>query len=146
MKETIKLSEIVKGIELENISTSLLSDQKVNHLKTGENINLSLNFGLKKDDPQKTENGFTINPNFKLIAQDKDGKEYFIHESRLNIVIKSSQETYNLIWENNNKNEFLSKYLTPIIWPYIRQQVQDGLLRVGMPIFSLPFEFSKLPI
>ena len=81
-----------------------------------------------------------IQPYFEISILD-DKKVLYSHNTTVEIDFQIIDfPSFSKYWENDDiKTLFFKKQIKKLIWPILRQQVLDGMSRVGLPSVTLPF-------
>ena len=108
---------------------------------TGKELNLAWNQAFTEGDPIKhEENQLLIRPRYEFTVS-LEGTVIFSHVSIFVILFGvQNQETVDTAFSSPEvKNVFYEKQIMKTMWPLLRQQVLDGMSRLGLPSIPLPW-------
>ena len=133
--------ELIKTIDLNVIQPLKVEYERKNDISQTDN-NINLHWSMKFP-----ENTFEIIDNkllqlYPMFEVDISCKDKVIYSHRAIIGISFEINDFSLFekkWKDEKIQEiFRNKQVLKLVWPFFRQQVSDGLSRVGLPTIALP--------
>ena len=106
-----------------------------------QEFNLSWSQAFAEDDPMMAgENQMMIRPRYEFKATI-GGEPLFSHTSVFGILfgIQNREAVEKALESATVKNAFFEKQIMKTMWPILRQQVLDGMSRLGLPAIPLPW-------
>jgi hypothetical protein len=110
-------------------------------IQPGSEIKINWNQIFASDD-QILQNPSTLllRPKY-TVAMFMGEKELYSHEATIIIAFSViDQSAFEKAWENDEARKiFHEKQIMKTLWPILRQQVLDGMTRLGLPGIPLPW-------
>jgi hypothetical protein len=107
----------------------------------GQEISITWSQAYHRDDPQiDEEKKLIVHPRFELsVSAGKQPVYEQVSAFRVIFEIRD-RAIFGRTWADENvKKVFLEKQVMKTIWPFFRQQVMDGMTRVGLKPVTLPW-------
>ncbi len=104
-------------------------------------VKISWNQSFRKDDPLISEsNRILFRPKYDLLVA-LDEQVLYKHRTMFAILFEIKVRTdFDDCWASEEvRQAFQEKQITRTLWPFLRQQVADGMTRLGMPSVVLPW-------
>lgn len=114
------------------------SDEQVH---PGSEIKISWNQIFSSDDPiSQAPDVLIFRPKY-TVTMLMDEKEFYYHETIIIISFSIIDKlSFEKAWENDEARKiFHEKQIFKTLWPILRQQVLDGMTRLGLPGIPLPW-------
>jgi hypothetical protein len=143
-EESARFKGLISGLQLIQIQPlSIHSDKPVfGAISPGnQELTLSWNQAFAVDDPMKIgDSQLMLRPRYEFNA--KLGEEQlFTHTSIFGILfgIRDRDAVDKALGTETVKKVFFEKQIMKTMWPILRQQILDGMSRLGLPTIPLPW-------
>jgi ASC-1-like (ASCH) protein len=136
-----RFHQFISTLSLQDISIIQLHSERSGELPP-HNIEVQLEWKqmLADGDPLKLiPETRVFRPKYELSI--KQGKDLLFRQTSVFVMVFSLKDAtlFEESWKDEElKKIFIEKQLRRIIWPLFRQQVHDGMSRLGMPPIPLP--------
>ncbi len=141
MSETLneRLTQLIVSLDLQEIvPVELYSARLGEGIAHNEELEMNITLAFADGDPVKNENRIVFRPKYEILVQKKS-VGIFKHITKFLIVfeIKAISE-WERLWPDTELQEiFKSRQINKLLWPLFRQQVIDGMTRVGLQPITL---------
>ena len=137
-----RLRRLLSTLSLKDISIMQLHSDRLGDLAPPQGIEVQLEWKqvLADGDP------FTMNPETRVFRPKyeltiKQGENLFFRQTSVFVMAFSLKDAavFDEFWTDEELRKiFIEKQLRRILWPLFRQQVHDGMSRLGMSPIVLP--------
>lgn len=139
-------SSLMHSISLADIAVVGLTSKKTGNPVTGEEVKLNWSQSLADGSPEKLPNSlllFRLKYDADVVQKDAS---VFVHSSEFGVAFKlDDEEAFDSCWANQELHQvFLNQQMTTTVWPVFRQNVLDGMSRLGMKPITLPWLFKEI--
>lgn len=137
-----RLHRLLSTLSLKDITIMQLHSDRLGDLPPSQSIEVQLEWKqmLADGDPLKLiPETRVFRPKYELSI--KQGKDLLFRQTSVFVMVFSLKDAtlFEESWKDEElKKIFIEKQLRRIIWPLFRQQVHDGMSRLGMPPIPLP--------
>ena len=130
-----------------SLSLTVIQPTKVEYERLGnpplEKANIQINWKMiyPKDESFKVENNvLQLAPMFE-ISFVCNGETFYSHKSIFIVLLTiKDKEIFESLWANDElQKTFKEKQIRNTLWPIVRQHVLDGMSRLALPPFPLPW-------
>jgi hypothetical protein len=135
-----KFLKLIKSLKLQKIQPISIHSDLLGDMSNSESeLNLSFTQAFHNDDPIMDKSEILLfRPKYELNISFKD-KPLFKQVS-LFLVFFDKPEVFLESWKDEElKKIFKEKQIQKILWPFFRQNVHDGMSRLGIMPITLPW-------
>lgn len=143
-EELLRFKGLITSLQLIQIQPLIIHSERQGSgafSPGNQELTLSWNQAFAEDDPVKTgDSQIMLRPRYEFNA--KFGEElYFKHTSVFSILfgIQDREAVDKALGSETVRKVFFEKQIMKTMWPILRQQVLDGMSRVGLPAITLPW-------
>jgi hypothetical protein len=135
---------IISGVQLLQIQPVSIHSEKSTFgtIPPGnKELTLSWNQAFAEDDPMKVgDNQIMLRPRYEFMAT-LGGDTLFSHTSVFGVLfsIQNREAVDKALASETVKKVFFEKQIMKTMWPILRQQILDGMSRLGLPAIPLPW-------
>ena len=131
----------IKSISLETIQPmEIIASRRGDFKDDKESVEIKFNLAYPGDSGLDITQKLLLRPIFEVFfSQDKT--DFYYHKVTFVVVINITNKTvFEETWnENDVKQRFMEHQIKKTLWPILRQQVLDGMSRLGLPSIPLPW-------
>lgn len=135
--------DLISIIDLKNIKPLVFSCERLGNIEKHESdIETSISYGCKKDDPVFVENKKMIcSPKLEFLLSSSKNNKIFHQISIYELVFEISDfDKFLQLWGDEKLRDiFMQQQIKKTVWPFFRQNIIDGLTRLCLPPISLPW-------
>lgn len=135
---------LISSVRLIHIEpVSIHSDKTISGALPPGSTELTLNWNqaFAEDDSMKVSgNQIMLSPRYEFTAS-LSGKPLFSHTSVFVVIfgVQNNEAVDNALASEPVKKVFFEKQIMKTMWPILRQQILDGMSRLGLPAIPLPW-------
>ena len=137
-----RFTRLIKSLSLSDIRPMELQSQRLGDLPPqGLEVQMQWNQAFADGDP------VTVSPEAQVFRPKyefsvKHGENQIFHQVSKFVLVFSVTDpaAFNELWSDEElRKTFMTKQIQKTIWPLFRQQVHDGMSRLGMQPIPLPW-------
>lgn len=119
----------------------LLSERHPVSLPDKAELQLNWAQSFPDDDPLSLDDGQLLFRRKYNVTIAFQGETVFSHESIFQIGFDvNDKSAFDTAWKNEDARKvFNEKQIVKTLWPFVRQEAWDGMTRLGLPGFPLPW-------
>lgn len=133
---------LIANLQLAGIQPSKLTSER-HPVQLPKNAQLQLNWaqGFADDDPARPDPGHLYFRPKYLVTVTYQDVTIFSHESVFQIAFNLKDgAAFEEAWKNEDARKvFHERQIMKTLWPFVRQEALDGMTRLGLPGFPLPW-------
>lgn len=134
---------IIENLQLQTILPLSLHFDRTGQLMVQQEMDIAISWSqaFQPTDPERHANGsLAFNPRY-TVELSCGNNPFFSAILIIYIVFMvKDRDVFEAAWEDTDaRSVFLEKQILKTLWPILRQQVLDGLSRLGLPPFPLPW-------
>lgn len=137
-----RLHELLQSLKLREISPMKLDSERLGPLpQSDKEMNVRWKQTFANDDPAAPEECIRVfRPRYEFESA-QDDQLFFKQESVFIIVLEIiDKKTFDAAWQDEEvRKVFMERQIQHTTWPIFRQQVQDGMSRLGIQPVTLPW-------
>ena len=134
-------NKFIKNVSLEIIQPlEIMFSRRGDFQDNKESVDIKLKLSYLGDISLDEKQKLVLRPSFEIDLTQDDSSFYHQRTDFVVVIKISSKEVFEETWADEEvKQKFLEMQIKKTIWPILRQQVLDGMSRLGLPAIPLPW-------